>query len=115
MAYKDPEDQKKYRKAWHAKNYKGARAKEHRANVKLRRAEARRFVSEFKADVGCARCAEKDPACLDFHHAHGEKEKEVSKGVEYGWSKEKILAEIQKCEVLCANCHRKHHAGVAKR
>lgn len=33
----------------------------------------------------------------------------VSKMVTYGFSLEEIEEEVKKCDVLCANCHRKEH------
>ena len=39
----------------------------------------------------------------------GKKENGISKMVADGYSIEKILKELKKCEVLCANCHRKVH------
>ena len=35
----------------------------------------------------------------------------ISDAVRLAWSKKRILAEAAKCEVLCANCHAKHHAA----
>ncbi|QCC55843.1 homing endonuclease associated repeat-containing protein [Natronorubrum bangense] len=59
---------------------------------------------------GCNRCAEQDPACLDFHHVdEDEKEMAVGKMISFGYSRDRIKAEIEKCIVLCANCHRKEH------
>lgn len=115
MAYKDPEAQKRYRAEWHAKNYKGEYARQHRLEVKIRRQELKDFLNKLKASKGCSRCSENDPRCLDFHHSRGEKERELSRAVLQGWSKEKLQEEADKCDVLCANCHRKHHAGIAKR
>ena len=47
---------------------------------------------------------------LDFHHLDSsEKFSIVSKMVHDGYGKEKILAEIEKCVVLCSNCHRIRH------
>lgn len=58
-------------------------------------------------------CGEADPVCLDFDHVRGKKRMEVSRmiGV-YSW--EAIEKEISKCEVRCANCHRKRHAKLRK-
>jgi hypothetical protein len=62
---------------------------------------------------GCANCSEADPACLDYHHREdAEKEMTVSEMVTYGYSKEKLRAEMDKCVILCANCHRKEHYQV---
>lgn len=57
---------------------------------------------------GCIRCGEDDLACLDFHH-RDPREKEGHLGHIRRFSIERIKAEIAKCDVLCANCHRKHH------
>jgi hypothetical protein len=46
-----------------------------------------------------------------FHHADPEtKETTVAEAVRRGFGRKRLLAEIAKCEVLCANCHAKHHA-----
>ena len=46
------------------------------------------------------------PAALDFNHIHGDKAFSVSQDPKVALHK--LLAEIDKCEVLCANCHRVH-------
>ncbi len=74
------------------------------------RKEQRLVINEAKAKIGCAFCEEFDFCCLDFHHCNGDKKQCVSTmfgrvGIE------KLWAEIEKCEVVCANCHRKLHAG----
>ena len=58
----------------------------------------------------CSHCPEECIACLDFHHTDDNKENCVS----YLLGKARYnnaLAEANKCIVLCANCHRKYHAG----
>lgn len=68
------------------------------------------MVSRTKKTLKCNRCPETDWVALDFHHSDpNEKDMEISNMVGLAWSKEKILKEISKCEILCANCHRKHH------
>jgi hypothetical protein len=70
------------------------------------RAEAREYVWDFLATHPCISCGETDPIVLEFHHRSG-KEKEISRMVADGLSVATIQNEIDKCDVLCANCHRR--------
>ena len=71
--------------------------------------------SEYVASLKtrCVQCGYDTCAhALDFHHTDGtQKEHEISDLVYSGSSLEKIKTEIDKCVVLCANCHRELHAG----
>lgn len=59
---------------------------------------------------GCALCAEKEPCCIDFHHMNPkEKEFNISKACQEYKDLDSIKREIDKCILLCANCHRKVH------
>ena len=55
----------------------------------------------------CVDCGDADPIVLEFDHVNGKKVKAVSVLIRESWSWEAILREIQKCEVRCANCHRR--------
>jgi replicative superfamily II helicase len=57
----------------------------------------------------CEFCSETDSCCLDFHHKDSNT-KEHNVADMRDWSKENITEEINKCIVVCANCHRKIHA-----
>jgi hypothetical protein len=64
----------------------------------------RRFI-EWLKDQPCFDCGRCFPACaMDFDHVRGEKWRDVSRLK--GASFETITAEVQKCDVVCANCHR---------
>lgn len=73
--------------------------------VSRRNKEVRAWINSFK-DQPCMDCGGTFPAvAMDFDHRPGEvKVKEVNKM--YKNSKAAILAEIAKCDVVCANCHR---------
>lgn len=74
------------------------------------------WFSEFKKNLCCEICGENDIICLDSHHTNpGKKDINVSKAVHSGWGKEKILKEIEKCKILCSNCHRKEHRNLSLR
>jgi hypothetical protein len=70
-------------------------------------------LRDMKVERGCAKCGERDPAVLDFHHRDGTgKEAKAGRLVhdDYGW--ERILHEVEKCDVLCANDHRRVHLAL---
>ena len=71
----------------------------------------RAYLSEVKKLNPCT-CGESTGVCLDFHHVSGTKEFAVSRGAN-NVSITKLREELIKCVVLCANCHRKLHGGVA--
>lgn len=74
------------------------------------RAKKRAAVTALKVAAGCADCGEAHPACLEYHHRDpSEKVIEVVKLVDQNTKWNKLEAEIAKCIVLCANCHRKRH------
>lgn len=75
-----------------------------------RRANLRRWVNYEKRDRGCKRCGCESPGCLDFHHQkESEKKMDVGTMITYGYGRNSLRTEIEKCVVLCANCHRKMH------
>lgn len=70
------------------------------------------WINSIKDGLKCARCGESSNSVLQFHHTDPKtKEFEISSAASLGLSKEKIIKEIDKCEVLCANCHFKEHAA----
>lgn len=75
------------------------RAKQHIQKIKD-------YIVEKKS-CGCAICGEKDIACLDFHHING-KDFTISQSIR-NVAFDKIKEEVDKCIVLCSNCHRKLH------
>lgn len=89
-------------KEWYIKNkrYKKKKTTEYKqANVE--------WLRTYKKTLKCQNCSENHPRCLDFHHRNGfEKEINISSAVR-SWSLERLKIEIAKCDVLCANCHRK--------
>ena len=68
------------------------------------------WLKEYKKNLQCINCSENHIACLDFHHINkNNKESSVSNMVGIGNSVETIMKEIEKCIVLCKNCHAKIH------
>ena len=56
----------------------------------------------------CADCGERDPVVLEFDHLRDKTFDIGSKLIHKAWPA--VLAEIAKCEVVCANCHRRRTA-----
>lgn len=67
------------------------------------------FINNYKLANSCE-CGETHTACLEFHHTDpSTKDFDVALAVNKCLSLEKLIQEISKCIVLCANCHRKLH------
>lgn len=63
---------------------------------------------KFKDTLVCVRCGESRSWCLSFHHTDpSKKDLNVSALISHSWNK--IQEEIEKCIVLCHNCHADEH------
>ncbi len=83
-----------------------------------KRAKIKAYVSEYKAVTPCKDCGRIfHPVVMDFDHIGTDKKFNISRGVGTWRS---IIAEMAKCELVCANCHRmrtfnRHGSMAAKR
>jgi hypothetical protein len=94
------------------KSYNSNREYYLKKNVK-KRIDNNEWFLQYKKNLKCLICGESEQVCLDFHHLDGDDKRiEVSKMRYSTYSKEKIMKEIDKCVVLCSNCHRKVHANI---
>ena len=114
MPYKDQEERKRKHKEYSRKYYEANKEKV-KATSKLNRAVGKARWSAFKCTLKCTKCGFNHSAALDFHHENPkEKEHDVNRLISDGRFK-KAYEEIEKCIVLCANCHRIHHYEEKKR
>lgn len=75
-----------------------------------RRERAKGFVREHLEDHPCVRCGETDWRVLEFHHrARETKRWSVGFMVNRGMPVAQVREEMEKCDVMCSNCHRRHH------
>lgn len=75
------------------------------------RLSKRKFLLKFYQENPCIDCGEKDPVVLELDHVRGNKIMAVGAMATHGGvSLEKLKEEIAKCEVRCANCHRRKTA-----
>lgn len=97
------ECQKEYEKTyWHSR--KDRHPKWHKKKQE-RKWNYTRFLIEYLLKNPCVDCGESDPLVLQFDHIRGEKKFNISEAVGESFSLERIKAEIEKCEIRCANCH----------
>lgn len=83
------------------------RAQSRRASAKYR-LKIRAIIEKAK-DRPCADCGRRHSACaMDLDHVRGAKEFKVSEAVQkaFAITPDMVRAEIAKCDVVCANCHR---------
>lgn len=66
------------------------------------------MILAYLLEHPCVDCGESDPVVLDFDHLR-DKTKNVTAMLNSTWPR--IRREIEKCEVVCANCHRRRTAA----
>lgn len=66
--------------------------------------------NEWRSNQSCSICSEDDEACLDMHHLDpNEKEYSLGQLARDSFDSSMWHAEMKKCIIVCANCHRKIH------
>jgi hypothetical protein len=109
MPHKDPEIRKQKQKLYSKKYYEKNKKEIIKKHLAHKRGIAKRFA-EYKATLHCTRCGQNHPATLDFHHVEKSKDNvHLHLLVRGGHFWKRIMQEVDKCVVLCANCHRIHH------
>ena len=98
------------RKAAYRRYYQRHKARQKEWSARRVR-DLRQRVDEYKSGKQCSRCGFTDWRAFQFHHRDSEdKVLEIAQAVAWGWSWERILAEISKCDLICANCHQIEHS-----
>ncbi len=107
MPLKDKTKAKEYHRNYHKKWYKKNRIKQI-AKQKERRQKRVDWLRDYKVKRGCISCDENHPAALVFHHASDDKEFGIAE-MPNNFGIERIKKEVDKCIVMCRNCHAKGH------
>ncbi len=107
MAYRSKAQQRRYASRHYRENsaqYK-LRAKAHdRRKAKV----LRRYIADYLSSHPCIGCGEADPIVLEFDHRNAaEKKFNIANAPKLGVAIDKVIAEIAKCDIRCANCHRR--------
>lgn len=71
-----------------------------------------KLAYKTKCERGCHFCSEKYYACLDFHHIQNKINTIGNMTKQKRYTVEDVQKEIEKCIVVCSNCHRKLHNGL---
>lgn len=100
MTFKDEAERKKYQADYYQRNKEA-----YAVAAKARRKARNDYVIKLKSENPCVDCGKFYHYCqMQYDHIGTDKVTEVSKLVKNG-TIDKIQAEIDKCELVCANCH----------
>ena len=100
MPYKDVEKRRSYRRYHYSINKEKYKQSKNQTKDKIRR-----IIQQAKSK-SCTDCKNSFPYyVMDFDHVRGEKKFNIGESVSCG-SSSRVLEEIEKCDLVCANCHR---------
>jgi hypothetical protein len=75
----------------------------------------RALAQQIKESNPCKICGETRFYCLDFHHRDPATKKDtICNLIRHGYSTQIVKEEIDKCDIICSNCHRKEHTNTYK-
>ena len=81
------------------------------AKNKIKRGEEiKTSIIEYLSSHPCVDCEENDIIVLEFDHVRGKKLYNISDMVARDFSWKSIQKEIEKCDIRCANCHKRRTA-----
>ena len=104
MGHKCPEKRRQYKQEHHQRTKKKKRKQQNQLKDKRQHL----VLEEMQRRGGkCAKCGFSDIRALDWHHLDpNDKVNSVSEMIRNRVSMDKLQAELDKCELICANCHR---------
>lgn len=80
------------------------------SKANISRIRNQNFIFEIKKQAKCKICQFNKTECLEFHHKNiKEKTHNISEMVLHGFALDKIKKEIEKCDIICRNCHKDIH------
>lgn len=109
MPYSDSSRQKSYQALWYRRNREKQIARV-RINERKTTRQVRGKIKEYLLAHPCIDCGESDIVVLEFDHCRGDKKLAVASMIHRNYSWKVVLEEIGKCDVRCANCHRRKTA-----
>ena len=71
--------------------------------------EFKEWFNDIRKNLKCSKCEESRWWVLDFHHRNPEEKDYNISDLVTKCSKVLIIKEVEKCDVLCSNCHRDLH------
>lgn len=90
------------------KKKKSEQTEEEKKELKKQNKILKNYIQEIKSHSKCSVCGEERWWVLDFHHLR-DKKYEIPELARSGCSLDILKAELEKCIILCANCHRDLH------
>ena len=97
-----------YLRSYYKQNIVSIKARSSVNRAASRKSNERLLVTYLEAHP-CIDCGEKDIVVLEFDHVRGVKRADIAQ-MKSSYTSKSILLELAKCEVRCANCHRRKTA-----
>lgn len=105
---RDKEKQREYAQRHYEKNKEAMKARAKSFDNEVAIPRIKKLILEHLKDNPCVDCPETDPVVLEFDHRSGEEKLFcIGEATSRKIGVKKLMAEIAKCDVRCANCHRR--------